>query len=81
MFHDGYITLDGLSTRLNLPGSYLRNLAEGNRIPFLLVKGRMRFHEDQVREALGNLARNTHASNTKDSSEHAHADRRAGHEI
>lgn len=52
MFVNQYISLDVLSTKLNLPHPYLNNLAETGQIPFLDVNGRKKFQENSVREAL-----------------------------
>ena len=56
MFDDGYITLDSLATRLNLPRVYLRGLAERGNIPFLSVRGRKRFNEGAVRATLKEMS-------------------------
>jgi hypothetical protein len=52
MFDEGYITLEHLSGRLNLPEKFLRTLAMKGVIPSLNVNGRLRFSEQQVRDAL-----------------------------
>lgn len=57
MFDDGYITLDLLATRLNLPYAYLKDLAERGKIPFLSVRGRKRFNEKEVRSSLKVMSR------------------------
>jgi excisionase family DNA binding protein len=51
-----YISLDVLASRLALPRTYLRDLVATKDIPFLNVRGRKRFDEQQVREALRTLA-------------------------
>lgn len=57
MFEDGYISLENLSGRLNLPQKFLRTLADTGDIPCLNVNGRLRFSEQQVREVLAKKAR------------------------
>ena len=52
----GYLSLEALAARLNLPQRYLRDLAADKVIPYLDVNGRLRFCEPEVREALSNLA-------------------------
>ena len=54
-----YTSLDGLATALGLPRTYLRELADEGQIPFLDVRGRRRFSEPQVREALRQRAEQT----------------------
>lgn len=56
MFEDGYITLDLLTTRLNLPRAYLQGLVEQGKLPFLSVRGRCRFSEVEVRAALKEMS-------------------------
>jgi excisionase family DNA binding protein len=51
-----FITLDRLATRLNLPKTYLVELAEHRTIPALNVNGRLRFNVESVRQALNELA-------------------------
>ncbi|MBA7696835.1 hypothetical protein ES703_105487 [subsurface metagenome] len=58
MFEDGYINLDSLTTRLNLPRAYLQDLVKRGKLPFLSVKGRERFNEAEVRAALKEMSLN-----------------------
>ncbi len=58
MFDNGYITLDSLVTRLNLPKKFLKDLVKEGDIPYLEVNGRLRFSEPEVRGALAYLAQN-----------------------
>jgi len=51
-----FISLDVLAIRLALPKPYLRELARRGRIPSLHVGRWLRFDEDQVRDALRELA-------------------------
>jgi excisionase family DNA binding protein len=51
-----YYTLESLAIKLNLPQGYLRQMAEGKKIPFLVVGGRKRFNPAQVQAALDKLA-------------------------
>ena len=57
MFDDGYITLDSLAARLNLPRSYLQGLVERGNMPFLSVRGRKRFNEEELRSVLKEMSR------------------------
>ena len=56
MITQEYISLEVLAAMLKLPNKYLKELAESNNIPSLDVNGRLRFCEQQVREALEVLA-------------------------
>jgi excisionase family DNA binding protein len=47
-----YISLDVLAARLGLPRPFLREQAQRGVIPYLCVRGRMRFEESAVRDAL-----------------------------
>ena len=58
MFDSGYITLDSLTTRMNLPRAYLQDLVERGKLPFLSVRGRERFNEAEVRAALKEMSLN-----------------------
>jgi hypothetical protein len=49
-------SLSALATALGLPQQYLRDLAQRNLIPFLVVGGRMRFNPKAVGDALDKLA-------------------------
>ncbi len=51
-----YLSLDALSATLSLPRQYLKRLAVGGKIPFLLVGSRMRFNLVSVKESLTQLA-------------------------
>ena len=51
-----YLSLNALAMVLGLPRTYLRDLAEARRIPYLDVNGRKRFDEEQVRQALAKLS-------------------------
>ena len=54
-----YWSLDALASELALPRSYLRELVSRGEIPFLRVRGRLRFDVQAVREALKRLAEQT----------------------
>ena len=51
-----FISLSALSGRLSLPESFLKNLADEGKIPFLTVNGRRRFNPRAVDKALSLLA-------------------------
>lgn len=51
-----YVSLEGLTATFRLPLSYLRELAETNKIPSLNIKGRLRFNPEAVQEALNKMA-------------------------
>ena len=51
-----YWSLDALASELALPRSYLRELVSRGEIPFLRVRGRLRFDVQAVREALKRVA-------------------------
>lgn len=51
-----FLPLTVLATRLGLPASYLRRLANQAKIPSLRVNGRVRFDEGAVRDALHQLS-------------------------
>ncbi len=53
---DEYISLDVLASRLSLPRRFLRESAAAGKIPSLNIKGRLRFEETAVREALRAMA-------------------------
>ena len=66
MWHNGlametnvYWSLDGLASELALPRGYLRELVFRGEIPFLCVRGRLRFDVQAVREALKRVAEQT----------------------
>ena len=52
-----FVALDNLAAALGLPRRFLRQLAEQGSIPHLVVGGRLRFDETEVRAALAELAR------------------------
>ena len=52
-----FISLDRLTVKLGLPGSYLKKMAEQKKIPSLNVNGRLRFNLEQVKDALACLSR------------------------
>lgn len=53
MFFDNeYMTLDRISTRLNLSKKFLQQQIKAGKIPHLVVKDKLRFREDAVRKAL-----------------------------
>ena len=54
-----YSSLDGLACELGLPRSYLRQLVSRGEIPFLRVRGWLRFDTQAVREALKHVAERT----------------------
>jgi len=56
MFDNDYIPLNKLRFRLGLPKKYLQDLAERGDIPNLIVNGRRRFNERDVRAALSERA-------------------------
>lgn len=68
MFDDQvtYIPLGALATRLGLPQSYLKTLADKRAIPSLNVKGRLRFNPLQVQEALDRVAAEQRAQGQTD---------------
>lgn len=47
-----------------MSAAYLRRMADEGKIPYLVVSGRRRFAEDQVRAALAALAAKPTAANT-----------------
>lgn len=51
-----FLSLEELAIHLNLPQSYLRQLAADGKIPFLRPGGRRRFDSEAVRAALCRLA-------------------------
>lgn len=51
-----FLSLEELSTKLNLPRTYLRQLADAGTIPCLRPGGRRRFDTKAVGEALSRLA-------------------------
>lgn len=52
-----YLSLDALAVTFGLPRTYLRELANAGIIPCLRVRGRLRFDERAVRDALRELAK------------------------
>lgn len=52
----GFVSLECLSSWVNLPKEYLRELAKKGQIPHLVVGGRRRFNVWQVTQALKNVA-------------------------
>lgn len=53
MFFDNeYMTLDRISTRLNLSKKFLQEQIKVGKIPHLVIKDKLRFREEAVREAL-----------------------------
>jgi len=54
---NGFVSLDCLSIRMELPKSYLRQLAAANKIPFVIVGGnRKRFNQEDVCLAIRQMA-------------------------
>lgn len=51
-----YIPLDALAARLGLPKTYLKRLADENRLPMLSVNGSRRFLESAVQKVLNEMA-------------------------
>jgi len=51
-----YKTLSVTARMLGLPTTYIKELAERNKIPVLKVKDRMRFNPEAVQKALDELA-------------------------
>jgi hypothetical protein len=51
-----YHSLKSLSATLNLPCAYLKRLADGGQIPFLMLPCGRRFEEQSVIEALRRIA-------------------------
>ena len=51
-----YYSLEATAARLNLPQSYIRQLAKEKKIPFLNVRGRLRFNPAAVQAALDRIA-------------------------
>jgi hypothetical protein len=51
-----YISLNKLSNCLELPATYLKDLAKKGSIPALNVNGRLRFNPESVQLALDDLA-------------------------
>ena len=56
MYDEIYIPLNKLSSRLGLPETYLKDLADRKVIPSLNVRGRLRFNPLQVQDALDGIA-------------------------
>jgi len=58
MFNDSdtFMSLSALASRISLPRSYLKTLADKRAIPFLDVNGHRRFNAEAVDIALANLA-------------------------
>lgn len=52
----GFVSLACLSSWVNLPKEYLRELATKGQIPHLVVGGRRRFNVWQVTQAMKNIA-------------------------
>lgn len=51
-----FCSLGFISQETGLPQSFIRKLAEENKIPALSVNGRFRFNLEAVKQALANLA-------------------------
>lgn len=57
MFDDTYISIHFLSANLGLPKEFLKQLANANTIPSLIVNGKLKFVEQDVRDALREIAK------------------------
>ena len=60
-----YKTLNVTASLLGLPTTYIKELAEKNKIPVLKVKGRMRFNPEAVQQALDKIAAHGGKENAK----------------
>jgi hypothetical protein len=57
MIDDTYISIHFLSANLGLPKEFLQRLANANKIPSLVVNGNLKFVEQDVRDALREIAK------------------------
>jgi excisionase family DNA binding protein len=60
-----YKPLNVTARMLGLPTTYIKELAEKNKIPMLIVRERMRFNPEAVRQALDELATKGDCSDAK----------------
>jgi hypothetical protein len=56
IINSNFVSLDVLALELCLPKRYLKELADTNAIPFLIVSRRKRFNPQAVQDVLNQIA-------------------------